>query len=152
MGHRITFLGLLGPPVSGNGMGRICALTSEKSSRCPDTIRRRLIGGVIPTRQIAKFIGKLCFPHTCIFGKFASTQIRFLYRNLHAPRYQASLIPRGRLTVDWRVDVIAKLKPRIPRPRRGPPDFALYTDSATVSDRIDAPLFEGPPALPHPFS
>ena len=144
VGPRITFLGLLGssPSVAG-GMKLQVALTEEKASRWTASISNYLKEGVISSNELEKLIGKLCFSHTCLFGKFARTQLRCLYRKLYAPKYIAHLASHERLTLRWWIDVLSNLSPRVPRGSSHPPDFVLYTDAATSANRIAALLFKG---------
>ena len=144
VGTDVTFLGLLGSfPSKHNGMQLRVTLTPEKAAKWTAIIHKHLKEGLISSHELEKLIGKLCFSQTCLFGKFASTQLRCLYTKLHAPRYSAKLSKAEILTLNWRADVISQLSPRIPRLTGGAPDFVLYTDAATSTCRIAALLFKG---------
>ena len=144
VGPKITFLGLQGfSPSHHNGWKLQVSLTPEKASKWTAIIRGHLKSGIISSHELDKLIGKLCFSQTCLFGKFARTQLRCLYRKLHAPRYKANIDSFERITLSWWEKVISQLTPRIPRDPEAAPDFALYTDAATSTMRIAALLFRG---------
>ena len=88
----VTFLGLAGsfPTVKG-GMKLRVSLTPEKAKNWADTMLGVLKEGRIPPHTLEKLIGKLSFSQTCLFGKFDRTQLRCLYRKLHAPTYIAHI-------------------------------------------------------------
>ena len=144
VGPKITYLGLLGAfPTRGNGGRLTVSLTPEKAKKWSENIGRILKEQRISAHELEKLIGKLCFSQTCLFGKFARTQLRCLYRKLHAPRFVPNLSKAENLVLHWWNDVISKLSPRIPRGENFFPDFVLYTDAATLSNRIAAVLFRG---------
>ena len=144
VGPHVTFLGLLGSfPSVKNHMKLRVSLTEEKANKWADSIRKYLQQGLISSSELDKLIGKLCFSQTCLFGKFARTQLRCLYKKLHAPRYIAKLAKHEILTLNWWIDVLISLKPRIPRGPNTKPDFVLYTDAASSTNRIAALLFKG---------
>ena len=143
-GEKITFLGLLGtfPDPTRKQKLRV-TLTPEKADKWSKAIRNVLHVGSISSQELEKLIGKLCFSQTCLFGKFARTQLRCLYRKLHTPRYQPRITKFERMTLYWWVDVIASLQPRIPRSPGRAPNFVIYTDAATSSGKIASLLFKG---------
>ena len=117
VGPDITFLGLLGSiPSKRNGWQLRATLTPEKATRRTAIIEQRIKSGLISPRELDKLIGKLCFSQTCLFWKFAITQLRCLYKKLQAPRYIARLNSFEHLARRRRAGVIAGLSPRIPRP------------------------------------
>ena len=129
------------------------SLTPEKASSWSAIIRRRINDGSISHPDLEKLIGKLRFSQTCLFGKFARTQIRCLYRKLYAPSYSHILSQTELIALHWWVEVISNLKPRIPRGVCQAPDFVIYNDAATITMRIAALLFQGgsspPPTILH---
>ena len=144
VGSEITFLGLLGSfPSKANGMQLSVTLTKEKASRWHSIIIKHLSDGTITQMELEKLIGKLCFSQTCLFGKFARTHLRCLYKKLHMRRYSAALTKLERMTLHWWADVIISLRPRIPREPGGTADYVLYTDAATSTNRVAALLFRG---------
>ena len=149
VGPEVTFLGLLGsfPTVSG-GMQLRVTLPAEKSTKWANPISCHVNDGAISHSHLEKLIGKLCFSRTFLFGKFARTQLRCLYRKLYSPRYEDTIAPHEHLTLRWWVGVLTNLSHRIPRKLSHPPDFVLYTDAASSTNRIAALLFQGPTKPP----
>ena len=144
VGPAITFLGLLGTfPSKEGGMDLTVSLPQDKAAKWAADITQYQAKGIITHPELEKLIGKLCFSQTCLFGKFARTQLRCLYRKLYAPKYKAALSKHENLTLSWWIDVLLNLTPRIPRASCKPPDFVLYTDAATSSRSIAAILFQG---------
>ena len=78
----ITFRGLEGfPPCVGNNYLLSVSLTEEKASRWATEISSLISKKSIPPPELEKLIGKLGFARTNLFGKFARTQLRPLYKN-----------------------------------------------------------------------
>ena len=92
--------------------------------------------GEINSGGLGKLIGKLGFPQANLFGKFARTQMRPLYRKFYARSYVSSLSSNGRAIFIWWKDLLLSLHPRIPRSSLAKTDFVVYTDAALLSRRI----------------
>ena len=95
----------------------------------------------IDSTALESLIGKLSFSQTCLFGKFARTQLRPLYQKLYRRFYVAKLSPREIPTLKWWSAVLRGLKPRIARILNRYPDFILFTDAATITPLIAGVLF-----------
>ena len=142
VGSSIAFLGLSAPfPAKDGDVELLFSPTPEKAARWTSSIRGSLKAGVISSQEIVELIGNLRFPQTCFFGKAAMPQIRRSYRNLRSPKYTPQISRDERLTLRWRVGVLATLRPRIPRAAAQPPEFALFPDDATKADRVASLLF-----------
>ena len=124
-------------------------LTKEKASRWHAIILKHIADDTITQIELEKLLGKLCFSKTCLFGKFARTQLRRLYRKLHTKTYTAKLTKLEKMSLRWWADVIISLRRRIPRKPGRTAEFVLYTDAATSTNRVAALLFRGatPPPL-----
>ena len=82
VGRRITFLGLEGDsPCKANGFTISVRLTREKAEAWADQINSYIKAGFISSNDLGELIGKLGFPQTNLFGKFARTQMMPLYKN-----------------------------------------------------------------------
>ena len=68
----------------------------------------------------------------------------------HAPRYSAKISQNERPATFWWADVVDNLPPRVPRTSCRDPDYAPYTDAASITSRIDALFFKG--RCTHPIS
>ena len=88
-------------------------------------------------------MGKLSFSQTAMFGKFARSQMRVLYRKLYRKYYAATLEEREFAAPKWRLAILHELNPRILRSITKFPDIVIYSDSATTGYRLAALLFNG---------
>ena len=73
-----------------------------------------------------------------LFGKFARTQLRPFYRKLYAAKCAPLLATAELRTLRWWAEILASPKPRIPRGVDRIPDFVVYTDAATKSNKMAA--------------
>ena len=141
-GDRLVSLGLEGfSPCKANNMELRVSLPVEKGGKWSSAISLTLAEGKISAHALERIIGKLSFSQTCLFGKFARTQLRPLYKKLYRHHYVATLTPRETTTLIWRPSVLAELKPRIARGLGRCPDFILFTDAATRTPLIAGVLF-----------
>ena len=77
VGNSVAFLGLVGNfPSPDTGMKLLVSLSPEKREERPQMLEGCLSQGRISRRRLGKLIGRLSFLHTCLFGKFARTQMR----------------------------------------------------------------------------
>ena len=65
--------------------------TPEKASRWIDALKLFLRQGRVGNRDLESLIGKIDFSQTCLFGKFARSQMRALYLKLHRKWYIPNL-------------------------------------------------------------
>ena len=138
-GQKVTFLGLMGFfPCRENDFQLSVTLTQEKASRWCQEIREFLKRRSISSPELEKLIGKLGFSQTNLFGKFARTQLRPLYKKFYAKNFSAKLSLSEARTLQWWAHVLSSLHPRIPRPSNCPPDLVIYTDAALLSRRLAA--------------
>ena len=72
-----------------NAMKLHISLTEEKASQWSELIRTYRMRGPIRALELESLIGKSVFSQTCLFGKFARTKMRYLYKKIHR-RYYAS--------------------------------------------------------------
>ena len=92
--------------------------------------------GRFPLQELEKPIGKLGFHKTNLFGGFARTRLRPLYRKFYARNFNPQISENELRTFQWWVTVIRPLQPRIPRPCNRRPDFAAYAGAALLSRTI----------------
>ena len=143
-GQRITFLGLLGDFPSFDNGGRLAVcLTAEKASAWCNLVLTVLKEGRISHQVLEGLIGKLSFSQAALFGKFARSQMRVLYRKLYRKIYCSQISLRERAVLTWRCAIFHELHPRVTREVRRFPDFVLYSDAASTHSRIAAILFKG---------
>ena len=83
------------------------------------------------------------FSQTAMFGKFARSQMRVLYRKLYRKFYVATLEERERAVLSWWLAIPRELNPRILRSIERFPDFVIYSDAASTGHRMAALLFKG---------
>ena len=107
VGNSTVFLGLLGAfPSTANGHRLRISLTNEKREKRAHLLDSFLKEGRISRICLGKLIGRLGFSQTCIFGKFARTQIRPLYQKFHQWVYNAQLSRHERCTFErWRAAI-----------------------------------------------
>ena len=83
-------------------------------------------------------IGKLGFPQSDVFGKFARVRMRHLYKKLYTERYRPTLPPRESSALFWRCAIFCSLLPRISRAPNCRAGLITYSDASTLSNRIAA--------------
>ena len=144
VGPRVTFLGLRGFfPCRENGWKLQITLPSDKAKAWADYVRSFRQRGSIHALELETLIGRLSFSQTCLFGKFARTQMRCLYKKLHRRVYVAKFTPRELLSLRWWEAVLTELRPRVPRGIQRSPFWVLFTDAATKTNLMAAILFRG---------
>ena len=144
VGHRIPFLGLLGDfPSLSNGGRLAVSLTTEKADSWLNLVLTVLKEGRISHQVLEGLIGKLSFSQAALFGKFARSQMRVLYRKLYRKIYCSQLSHRERAVLIWWCAIFRELSPRITRDIKRFPDFVLYSDAASTRSQIAAILFKG---------
>ena len=143
-GKRVDFLGLSGefPARSNKGTLSIC-LTREKATNWRALIVDFLKEGRISHQALESIIGKLGFSQSAMFGKFARSQMRVLYKKQHRKIYCAILSEQEKAVLNWWCAVLTELKPRVARQIVHTPDFVIYSDAASTHVRIAAILFKG---------
>ena len=87
-------------------------LTEEKAKKWSSEIDHVLREGNIKHVELEGIIGKLSFSQTMMFGKFARSMMRPLYRKLYANHYSASLTNSDRRVLVWRQGTILTLEPK----------------------------------------
>lgn len=94
VGNAAVFLGMLGvfPSPGNNGIIAI-SLPEEKRAKWPHLLESYLQVGSISHRCVEKLIGRLSFSLTIIFGKFARTHLRPLYRKFYR-RFCSAKLPQ----------------------------------------------------------
>ena len=77
------------------------------------------------------------FSQTNLFGDLPEHSFAPpLYRKSYASHYTSTLsMDETKLSQRW-ADILRSLEPRIPRPYVRKPDFAVYTDAASLSSNI----------------
>ena len=146
VGRAVCFLGLEGTvPHKANGHKLEIRLTPAKARKWPELIASFLERGCIGFQELEKLIGRLSFSQTSVFGKFARTQLRPLYKKLYNRFFRPTLSGQERFTLRWWFRVLRELSPRIPCRGMSYPDFVLYTDAASTRAKICAVLFKGGP-------
>ena len=114
-GPRVTFLGLRGFfPCRGNATKLHISLTEAEASQWPELIRTYRTRGPMRALELESLVGILGFSQTCLLGKFARTQMRYLYKNLRRLYYGSSFSARELSPLLWRGTISAELQPRIP--------------------------------------
>ena len=78
-----------------------------------------------------------------MFGKFARSQMRSIYKKLYRKYYVASLSEREDSVLKWRLRILRDPNRRITRAIARFPDFAIYSGAATTGNRISPLLFMG---------
>ena len=138
-GQSITFLGLLGHfPCKANDFKLSVTLDPPKASRWASEINGFIIKRSISSPELEKLIGKLGFSQTNLFGKFARTQLRPLYKKFYCKNFSPKLTGSELQTLHWWAKLLISLHPRVPRPTNRPPDAVIYTDAALLTRRIAA--------------
>ena len=120
----------------------------KKAENWDIQIEAHLTAGAISFQELENLIGEMGFPQTNLFGKSARAQLHPLYRKFYARRYIAALSPAGRQLFSWRSKIIRELWPRFPKIFVRIPDFGIYTDAASLPDRIAGILMTRPNAEP----
>ena len=142
--EEVAFLGLSGSfPASRNGGQLRISLLEGKRAKWPKLISAYVMEGGIPHRWLDKLIGLLSFSQAALFGKFARTQLRPMYRKLRRREYTEAFTAYERSILEWRPSIIAEIAPRLARPRPLKPDRAIYTGASTTPAEICALLFFG---------
>ena len=91
------FLGLLGEFHSGKNEGRLAVrLTGDKANSWLNLVLEVLDKDRISHQRLEWVLGKLSFPQSAIFGEFARSQTRALYRELYRKIYASQLPARER--------------------------------------------------------
>ena len=126
-------------PRAQNGWNLEVSLPQEKASAWDEEIRIRMKLGFISPVPLEKLIGKIGFAKTNLFGEFARTQLRPLYRKLYAASFFPKLSLAELRLFHWRSVILLELRPRIPRGVGRMPDFIFYTDAAAKSNTMDSP-------------
>ena len=138
----MIFLGLEGSfPRAANNYQLEVSLPYDKAFRWVDEIRRYLRAGHITAIRLERLIGKLGFSQTNLFGEFARTQLKPLYRKLYAARFIPQLSIIESRILHWWSRILLSLNPRIPRGISRIPDFIIYTGAATLSNKMAALAF-----------
>ena len=104
--------------------------------------------GRISHSCVGELIERLLFSQTCVFGKFARTQLRPLHQKFHQRVYNAQLSRHERCAFEWWRAAIADFTPRIAVPILPIADWVIYTDAATEPPIICALLFNGKSRTP----
>ena len=117
------------------------SLPETKAKKWSSLLQQVLTDRKINIIELESLIGKLSFSQTCLFGKFARTQLRPLYKKLHSRFYSAKLSSREMSTLRWWLAITKELKPRIAHSLNSHPDFVLFTDAATSNPLIAGVLF-----------
>ena len=139
VGQKVTFLGLLGHfPCRDNNFQLSVTLTPDKALKWVTEIKGFIRDRSISSHDLEKLIGKLGFSQTSLFGKFARTQLSPLYRKFYSRSFTPKLSFSEARTLHWWAEVLASLRPRIPRPVNRTPDFVVYTDAALLTRRLAA--------------
>ena len=142
-GPRLTFLGIEGYfPCKANGMRLRVPLPETKAQKWAPLLQQVLTGRKIGIVELESLIGKLSFSQTCLFGKFARTQLRPLYKKLHGRFYSTELSSREHSAIRWWLATIKELRPRIAQGLNSHPDLILFTDAATSNPLIAGVLFK----------
>ena len=77
VGPHAAFLGLRGFfPCAANSWKLRISLPTEKAYACAALVRSFRLRVSIHALELERLIGRLCFSQTCLFGKFARTQMR----------------------------------------------------------------------------
>ena len=149
VGNRIVFLGLLGAfPTKGGKFQLSISLTDEKRSKWAAPLASYLKAGAISHRCLEKLLGRLGFPQTSLFGKFARTQLRPLYQKFYRRVYNTRLAQLERSNLECWLRVIADFTPRPAGVRPSRADWLIYTDAATDPANLCALLFRGDRSRP----
>ena len=139
VGQEVTFLGLRGSfPCKANNFKLSVTLTPDKAKAWAEEIELFIRQRSIPSPVLEKLIGKLGFSQTNLFGKFARTQLRPLYKKFYSRNFSPKLSLSECANLRWWADVLSSLQPRVPRPTNCLPDVVIYTDAALLSRRIAA--------------
>ena len=103
VGPHVNFLGLRGFfPCASNSWKLQISPPTEKAEARPAFVRSFRLRGSIHAMELECLIGRLCFSQTCLFGKFARTQMRFFYKNLRIRVFVAKFAQRELLAPPWR--------------------------------------------------
>ena len=101
-------------------------LTEAKATKWAEQIKQVLKEGEIKHTEIEGLIGKLSFSQTMMFGGFARSMMKPLYRKLYAHHYSTSLSECDRRVLIWWMTTLRTLDPEIIRDFGSHPDFALF--------------------------
>ena len=88
--------------------------TQEIAARLVASNRTYLHAGRISSHGVGKLVGELIFSQTCLFGKFARSHLRCLYRKLYREFYTPKISNYEGFILRWRADVVANLPPPHP--------------------------------------
>ena len=113
-------------------------MTTEKARRRSSEIYSYVENRTISSQELEKLISNFGFSQTNLFGKYARTQLRPLYRKFCARNFRSKLSNYELHTFSGRSEVLRSLKPRVPRPSNRKPDFIIYTDAALLARKIAA--------------
>ena len=138
-GQRVTFLGLEGSfPCRANDYKLPVSFPADKARRWTKEVSSFISAGSITSHELEKLIGKLGFPQTNLFGKFARTQLRPLYRKFYSRSYSPILSSSELRAFRWWAAILSSLHPQIPRPVNRKPDLVIYTDAAFLTRKLAA--------------
>ena len=139
MGREIAILGLNGSfPRAANNWKIEVSLPQEKAWAWIQEINEHLKNGIINAVPLENLIGKHGFSQTNLFGKFARTKLRPLYKKLHATKFSPKIASFEGQVLRWCAKILLSLNPRAPRGVCRQPDFVVYTDAATLSNKMAA--------------
>ena len=113
-------------------------LTPDKASNWASEVNGFIQNRAISSPELEKLIGKLGFSQTNLFGEFARTQLRPLYKKFCPRNFSPSLSFSELKTSQWRAAVLSSLRPGIPRPPNRRPDMIVYNDASLLTRRIAA--------------
>ena len=136
---KITFLGPVGSfPCKANAYTRSVTLTDGEATGWAQEIPAAIKNRDISSQQLEWHIGNLGFSQANLFGEFARTHPRPLYKKFYAGRFSPKLTGAEIQTLRWWVAVLTSLQPRIPRQCGRKPDLVIYSDSALLNRKIAA--------------
>ena len=132
LGRHVVFSGLIGLfPGPGADMILSVTLSGDKKAGRIAIIRKVLVAGRIPHKDLESLTGEISLSQKSILGLFIRITSRPLYRKLHAAYYRSILTDRGRITPSRRVGVLSKQHQRAASRHKPFPDFIIYSDAAT---------------------